>query len=396
MKILLCHNHYQEGGGEDESFAAEGRALEEHGHAVLRLTMHNDAINGMNRWQLALRTLWNRDTYNRLRDLIRRERPAVMHCTNTFPLISPSAYYAARAEGVAVVQSLRNYRLLCPNALFLRDGRICEDCLGRAVPWPGVLHACYRGSRSASAVVAVMLTMHRLLGTWRRAVDLYFTLTEFARRKLIEGGLPAQRIVVKPNFVHPDPGPGSGRGGYAVFVGRLSPEKGIDTLLLAWSKLGGQVPLKIVGDGPLAERVRAAAAVNPAIKWLGRRSSAEVLAVVGDAACLVMPSVWYETFGRTIIEAYAKGTPVVVSRLGAMEELVDDGRTGLLFQHGDADALAATVHRLLSDAGRLEGMRTAARHEYERKYTSEQNYCQLMTIYDRAMAASARLGAQKR
>lgn len=389
MKVLLCHNYYQQRGGEDESFEAEARALAEFGNEVVRYTRHNDAVDAMGRLELAAKTLWNREVYADLRRLIRRERPAVMHCTNTFPLISPAAYAAARAEGVPVVQSLRNYRLLCPGALFLRDGKVCEDCLGKSVPWPGVRHACYRGSRAASTVVASLTTLHRGAGTWRRGVDLYFTLTEFARRKFVEGGLPAGRVVVKPNCVHPDPGPGDGRGGYAVFAGRLSAEKGIDTLLAAWERLARPVPLKVVGDGPLADRVRAAAAANSAVEYLGRRPLPELLDVIGGAACLVMPSVWYETFGRTIIEAYAKGTPVIASRLGAMAELVDEGRTGLLFTAGDAADLAAAVDRLLADPAAAARMRPAARREFEEKYTAASNYRQLMAIYDRARAVRA-------
>src|SRR5205814_1104988 len=170
---------------------------------------------------------------------IRAQRPRVAHFHNTFPLISPAAYYAARAEGVGVVQTLHNFRLLCPNALFFRDGKVCEDCLGRPVAWPGVVHGCYRGSRAASAATAVMTAAHRALGTWRTAVDVYVALTEFSRQKFIAGGLPAEKIAVKANFVYPDPGPGAGAGGYAVFVGRLSAEKGVETLLAAWRPLGG-------------------------------------------------------------------------------------------------------------------------------------------------------------
>jgi len=386
MKILLCHNHYRQPGGEDQSFAAEARLLESHGHDLLRFTLSNDTIQRMSYWDVSRCTVWNRQVYRRLRALIRRERPQVMHCTNTFPLISPAAYYAARAEGVAVVQSLRNYRLLCPNALFLRSGRICEDCLGKAVAWPGVLHGCYRQNRPATAVVAAMLAIHRAMKTWTRTVSLYFTPTEFARQKCIEGGLPAEQIAVKPNFVHPDPTPGAGRGGYAVFVGRLSGEKGIDTLLAAWSRLPEAVGLKIVGDGPLANRVRRAAADDARIEWLGRRPPAEVLSIVGDALCLVMPSVWYETFGRTIIEAFAKGTPVVASRLGAMAELVDHGRTGLHVEPGDPGELALKVRQLLASPLERAAMGAAARQEYERKFTAEPNYHMLMTIYEQALA----------
>jgi glycosyltransferase involved in cell wall biosynthesis len=384
LKVLLCHNYYQQPGGEDQSFAAEARLLEARGHAVLRYTLHNDAIAGMGRLAVARKTLWNADAHAEVRRLIRRERPAVLHCTNTFPLLSPAVYYAARAEGVPVVQSLRNYRLLCPGALLLRDGKVCEECLGKLVPWPAVRHRCYRQDRGASAVVAALNVGHRALGTWSRAVDLYFTPSEFARRKYIEGGFAAERLAVKPNFIEPDPGPGSGRGGYAIFVGRLSAEKGLDTLLAAWQGPDVPLPLKVVGDGPLAEVVRTAARHNAGIEWLGRRTPEVVLDLVGAAAVLVMPSTWYETFGRTVLEAFARGTPVVASRIGALAELVAEGRTGLLFEPGNAAELAAKVRALLADPAALARLRQSARRDYETKYTGEINYRLLLDLYQRA------------
>jgi glycosyltransferase involved in cell wall biosynthesis len=383
MKVLLCHNYYQHAGGEDEVFAAEGALLEAHGHEVVRFTRHNDDIKGMGRVEVARKTLWNRATYDELLSLIRRERPRVMHCTNTFPLISPAAYDAARAEGVAVVQSLHNYRLFCLNSLFLRDGRACELCLGKAIPWPGVLHKCYRESRSASAVVASMLTYHRARGTYRNKVDVYIALTEFARRKFEEGGFDPGQIVVKPNFLSTDPGLGQGKGGYAVFVGRLSTEKGVEPLVNAWTQHDVGVPLKVIGDGPQAEPVRQAAAAGK-LEWLGRRPLTEVLEVIGDAAFLILPSICYETFGRTIIEAYSRGTPVIVSRQGAIAELVVDGRTGLLFEPGNAEDLAAKVRQLGSDPALRERMRQDARQEFEQKYTAERNHGMLMAIYEQA------------
>lgn len=386
MKILLCHTYYQQRGGEDESFSAEARLLEDRGHDVIRYTLHNDALSAMSSWQAARAAIWNPQTYRDARRLLRQHRPAVMHCTNIFPLMSPAVYYAARAERVPIVQSLRNYRLFCPGALFQRDDRVCEDCLGRLVAWPAIRHRCYRNSRLASAAVTAMLAFHRLLGTWNRVVDLYFTLTRFARHKLLQGGLAPGRVLVKPNFVHPDPGPGAGSGGYAIFVGRLSAEKGVDTLLQAWQHLEGRIPLRIVGDGPLAEMVRKAAATQPGVTWLGRRPLSEVLDLIGAAAVLIMPSTWYETFGRTIIEAFAKGTPAIVSRLGAMAELVEPGRTGLHFHPGDARDLSGKVTDLLSDAVRLADMRRQARREFEAKYTADRNYQMLMDLYQRACA----------
>ena len=230
MKLLLSHNYYQQPGGEDISFAIEAELLAAAGHEVLRYTVHNDSVNSMGKLEVARRTLWNSGTYRELRTIVRRERPDVVHFTNTFPLISPSGYYAAREGGAVVVQSLRNYGCSAPAPVSARRCRL-RALLGRSVPWPAVWHGCYRGNRAASAVVAAMLAWHRFRETWIDAVDLYFALSKFSREKFIEGGLPAEKIAVKPNFVHPDPGPGAGAGNYAVFVGRLSPEKGIVTLI---------------------------------------------------------------------------------------------------------------------------------------------------------------------
>jgi glycosyltransferase involved in cell wall biosynthesis len=385
MKILLCHNYYQQPGGEDESFADEARLLESRGHEVIRFTRHNADISALGRWRVARETVWNGTARAELRALIHRERPALMHCTNTFPRLSPAVYWTARAASLPVVQSLRNYRMFCVNGLLMREGHLCEDCMGAWSPWRGVQHGCYRGDRGASAVVATMVGIHRAMRTWSEAVDVYFTPTEFARRKCVQAGLPAERVRVKPNFVSPDPGPGIGGGGYALFVGRLSPEKGVETLLAAWAELGGLLPLKIVGDGPLGDRVRAVARTQPGIEWLGHRPRHEVLSMLGEASCLVMPSVWYETFGRTIVEAFARGTPAFVSRLGAMAELVEDGRTGFHFAPGSSEDLAAKVRAWLAAPDEWSRLRTNARREFERRYTADANYAQLMAIYDHAI-----------
>jgi glycosyltransferase involved in cell wall biosynthesis len=386
MKILTCHTFYQQHGGEDQVFQDETRLLEMHGHEVIRFVRHNDAIDGMRRWPLALGTIWNRKVCAELRRTIRRERPCLVHFTNIFPLISPGAYYAARAEGVKVVQSLHNYRLICPSAFLLRDGKVCEDCMGRMIAWPAVRHGCYRGDRRATAVVTTMLAAHRTLRTWSRMVDLFVAITEFSRRKFIEGGLPAGKIVVKPNFVYDDSGPGSGSGGFAVFAGRLSPEKGLDTLLAAWSQLKIDLPLTIIGDGPLADRVRRAAAENSRVRWLGHQRLEKVLEIVGAAKFLVLPSVWYEgALPRTVLEAFSKGTPVVASNLGAMTEGIQHGKTGLLFAPGDPDALGHAVNRIMSDPKTLDGMRAAARREFEQKYTAVTNYRLLLQVYSRAL-----------
>jgi glycosyltransferase involved in cell wall biosynthesis len=391
MKILVAHNRYQQRGGEDESTSLEVALLKSRGHEVIEFVEDNQRISRLTSLEVASRTIWSQESYRRLRRRIREQRPDLVHLQNFFPLISPAAYYAARAEGVPVVQTLRNYRLLCPNALFFRDGHACEDCLGKALPWPGVVHACYRGNRAATGVVAAMLVTHRGLRTWKRMVDTYVALTDFARQKFIQGGIPSEKIIVKPNFVHPDPGPGGGRGGYALFVGRLSPEKGIGTVLAAWEQSGEPLALKIVGDGPLAGQVIEAAKRLPRVEWLGRRPVEEVYRLMGEASVVIFPSEWYETFGRVAVEAFAKGTPLIAANIGAIAELVDHGRTGLYFRPGDPKDLAAQVEWILSHPTELAEMRRAARAEFEAKYTAERNYRMLTSIY---RSAIARAGAR--
>jgi len=275
--------------------------------------------------------------------------------------------------------TLHNYRLLCVNALFFRQGQICEACLGR-FPWRGVVHGCYRDSRPASIVVAGMLTLHRTLGTWG-LVDRFIALTAFAREKFLEAGFSPEKVVVKPNFVHPDPTPGNGQGGYALFVGRLSPEKGVKTLLEAWRRLEGRLSLKIVGDGPLQGEVSRLAQEVLGVEVLGRKGTEKVYALMGEASFLVFPSEWYEGFPKVLVEAFAKGLPVLTSALGSQGSIVEHGRTGLHFRPGDPEDLAAKVEWLLSHPAELVWMGKEARAEYEAKYTAEKNYRMLIAIY---------------
>lgn len=389
MRILSIHNSYQIRGGEDESRAAEERLLRERGHCVEVYEENNDRIASLNPAQLAMKTIWSAEAYQTVNQRLKKANYDIVHVQNFFPLISPSVYYAARAQQVPVVQTLRNYRLLCPNALFFRDGNVCEDCLGKAVPAPAIVHGCYRDNRIATGVTATMLSMHRALQTWMNMVDVYVALTEFARNKFIEGGFPADKIVVKPNFVYPDPGIGEGKGRYALFVGRLSVEKGLDTLLAAWEHLGEKIPLKIVGEGPLANQVAEVSSRLPSVQWLGRRPMNEVYDLMGEATMLIFPSKWYETFGRVAVEAFAKGTPVIAAKIGAIAELIEHGRTGLHFPPGDSEELAAQVEWALQHPNELAQMRYEARVEFEAKYTAKQNYQRLMEIYNLIRRTSA-------
>jgi len=393
MKLLLVHNRYQISGGEDSVFEAERNLLLAAGHHVDEYVRDNSEIAEYNLWTkttLGLRTLWAWDSCRELRVLLQRNRPDIVHFHNTFPLVSPAAYYVCHDAGIPVVQSLHNPRLLCPAATSCREGRACEDCLGRSVPWPGVLHGCYRGSRIQSGVVATMLAVHRSLDTWGKRVDRYIAFTEFYRRKFVAGGLPAEKVVVKPHFVAPDPGRRVESGQYAVYVGRLAPEKGVRTLLAAWRQCK-DVPLRIRGEGPLLPEVEQFASKAIArVEVLPRLSSDELIGLVKGARFLVLPSEGhYETFGLVAVEAFACGVPVICSRLGALEEIVEDSRTGLHFTSGDAEDLAEKVGRAWTHPTEMAEMGQAARREYEAKYTAKANYAMLLGIYEQALARNS-------
>jgi glycosyltransferase involved in cell wall biosynthesis len=394
MKVLILHNAYQQSGGEDAVAAGETRLLEDNGHAVRRYDRHNDELRGrgaLGALGAARQTIWSSRSFRDVRALIARERPDIAHFHNTFPLISPAAYYACAEERVPVVQTLHNYRLWCAGAKFLRDGAVCEACLGRKAAWPAIVHRCYRESRTATTAVAAMLAVHRALGSWQNKVDVYIALSEFMRRKFIEGGLPEERIMVKPNFVAGEFRPRTAAGDYALFVGRLSEEKGPQLLVPAWRALQAAVPLRIAGDGPLLPELsrEAGASGCPGIELTGRRTAQEVRALMHGARFLVFPSVWYEGFPMTIAEAFAAGLPVIASRLGSMAEIVRDRVTGLHFEPGSAVDLAAKVEWAWRHPDDLGRMGRAARAEYEAKYRPSTNYEQLIGVYRTAMAQRA-------
>jgi glycosyltransferase involved in cell wall biosynthesis len=392
MKVLVAHNFYQQAGGEDEVFRAETQQLERIGVEVLRYSVHNDDLKSGSAARAALHTIWNPVSARALAGIVKAQGIDVVHFHNTFPIISPAAYWGVKSSGAAVVQHLHNFRLMCINYNFNRDGRVCHDCLGKTVPWPGVKHSCYRDSRSASGVAAGMLTTHRMLGTYRRMVDTYIALTEFSRGLHIQGGLPESRVAVKPNFLADDPGVGTHGGGYALFVGRLPPEKGILTLLEAWKTLHQRLPLVIVGDGPLAAEVQAAAAAYSGVTYLGRQDKASVIQLMQDATMLVFPSEWYEGYPITLLEALGTGLPVVASRIGAVAEIVEHDRTGRHFRPGDPQDLAAQVDWLLDHPEARTDMGRVARQTYLNQYTAERNVQLLMDIYHRAQW-QARAGA---
>ena len=385
-RVLIAHNVYQRRGGEDSVVAAEIALLRGHGHEVQLYQRHNDEIAAEGRLRSAGSVFWSRRTVHELQTIAREFEPAVIHVHNTFPMMSPSVYWLAARIGVPIVQTVHNFRLLCPQAMLLRDGHVCEDCVGR-VPWRAVLYRCYRDSLPASAAVAGMLAVHRALGTYQHKVTRYIALSEFCRAKLIEGGLPARRIAVKPNFVDlPRHADGERKG--ALFVGRLSLEKGVDVLAQALREVPG-VCLRVLGSGDAGAALRAL----PNAELCGWQPQHAVHAEMRSASYLILPSICYESFPVTLVEAFACGLPVIASRLGVMQELVEEGRTGVLFEPGSASDLAEKISWAEQHPQILRRMGHAAREAYEARYAPETNYRQLMGVYETAIAESRECAA---
>ena len=409
MKIIQVHNYYQQVGGEDSVVAAEKNMLAEAGHEVILYYKNNDGIVGA--WQLivsSLKTLWNYKAYSEFRQLLKNHCPDVVHCHNTFPLISPAIYWACEKEGVPVVQTLHNYRLLCLNSQFFRynkhnEAEVCEKCHKRAFKFPGIKYRCYKGSMAGSVVVALMLFLHRLLGTWKNKVSVYIALTEFQKQKMSKGGLPADRIFVKPNFVRSETEKEPiecyiPQSPYALFVGRLSPEKGCTVLLQAWKYFLESCDLTqnvfrpellVVGDGPdkkSLEQWSEERQLNR-VRFTGMLPRNQVQALMKRAEFLILPSLWYEGFPMAIVEAFSCGTPVLASDLGGMKEIIEEGVTGRKFTVGDVRELAEKMNTMFNSE-ELVTMRAAVHNKFERDYSESFNLCLLLDIYKKAGCAS--------
>lgn len=374
LRVLMVHNRYRQRGGEDAVVDAEVALLRSHGHAVELYVRDNRELEGIAPLDAAAQALWSRRTAAEIAGLCSRFRADLVHAHNTFALVSPSLYWSAFRAGVPVVQTLHNYRLFCVQGMFRLRDRICEDCLGH-LPWRGVVRRCYHDSAAQSAALATVVTLHRAFGTYRDRVTRYVALTEFCRRKFIEGGLPADRIVVKPNFVDVARPPENARSG-ALFVGRLSAEKGIDTLLGALDH-ARDFDIEVIGSGPEEHKV----AAHPRARARGWLAQPQVLERMLTASFLVLPSVWYECFPRTVVEAFACGLPVIASRVGALAELVEHGRTGLLFAPGSEKGLARALDYAKAHPDRMREMGANARAAYVAHYSPQRNYAQLMGIY---------------
>ena len=385
MRIVKVHNYYTQPGGEDTVFHAETALLRSYGHEVVEYLEYNKKIESMNKASVALQTLWSRHSYEKIKSFLIDTKPEIVHFHNIFPLISPSAYYACKDLNIPVVQTLDNQRLICPSSTFYRAGKLCIDCFGKNPPYPSVLHGCYHDSQLHTAVVATMLTIHRWLDTWKNKVDVFFCSTDFYRDLFLQFGLPADKLVVMPHFVKENfQAENNNDSDYALFVGRLDPEKGVNTLLEAWRLL--DFPLKIRGNGRLEEPAREFVKSQDMkhVEFLDRMEEQALFNLIGNARFLVMPSLgYYETFGMVIVEAYSRKIPVLASNIGVTSELVSDQRTGLLFESGNPRDLADKARWLWTHPVEARAMGEKGLEVYKERFTQEQCYKILIETYER-------------
>jgi glycosyltransferase involved in cell wall biosynthesis len=386
MRILFLHNRYIYRGGEDESREQEISMLRSRGEEVIEYVLDNAELSSANLITVGLESIWNTSQFHKVKQLLRSEKPDIMKVDNFFPRLSPSIFSAAKEMGTPTALSVRNYRLICPSANLFRDGHVCTTCVGSKLALAAIQHRCYRKSYLQSTAVVASNAYSHLRGVWTNSVDRFIAVSNFVKQQLVAGGFPEDRILVKPNFIS-DSGVGDGSGGYGLYVGRLTEEKGVRSLLTAWRDIPQSVCLKIIGDGPLESVVREASQKDSRIEFLGRKSLSDVCEYLGRAAFLIFPSEWYEPFGRTVVEAYSKGTPVIAASTPPMRAMVEDGVTGLLFNPGDSKQLASVVNNLLIDTERLKLLRAKARERYLTTYTEEQNYQQLIDIFRQCILA---------
>jgi glycosyltransferase involved in cell wall biosynthesis len=394
MKILLIHNRYKSSGGEDGVLQAESALLSSHKHHVEELIFDNNGITTFKDKLLAgLRLIYNPVSARALDERITAFNPDIIHVHNFVPLVSPSVFFVAHKHRVPVVVTLHNYRLICPGYTLFHRNKIYEKSIHSFFPVDAVMKGVYRNSRFQTAAVALMTAIHSLIGTWRNKVGVYIALTEFAKKKFTTSAraIPADKLLVKPNFIF-DQGRGDVvRKDFFLFVGRLTEEKGIHTLLKATTRANFR--LVIIGEGPLSSMVVEHAAKNPNIVYLGYQDKLSVMSHMKSCRALVFPSEWYEGFPLTILEALSTGTVIIASRLGGMAEIIKDGVNGLHFEAGNDSELAAKIMEVDQGPAYLKSISTKARSSYLEHYTPEDNYVSLMRIYDyaRAVATSGEL-----
>jgi glycosyltransferase involved in cell wall biosynthesis len=394
MKVLVLHNKYRHSGGEDAVVDSEVRLLRSHGIDVHEEQFTNDSASLSEAVKLGLNSTWADSSYRMVKRLCFELRPDVVHVHNFWMRLSPSVYQASSEAGVPAVQTLHNFRLLCVRADFLRAGKPCTDCL-HGSPWRGVAHRCYRDSFVASAAVARMIATHRKLQTWDRHVNAFVALSAHSKSKFVAGGMDPSKIFVKTNFLEDvggqvaDPPSASET---IVFAGRLSPEKGLDVLLKSWSIASRQrrSQLLIIGDGPLhrelQEQAKSLDLPPDSVCFAGAQPYERVIQEISRARAVVLPSLCFENCPRGVLEAFCCGRPVIASRIGALDEFVREFETGLKFETGNEQQLAAALSTILSEPDLADRLGREARLEYQLHYTPAKNFSMLAKIYEFAMA----------
>jgi len=388
MRILQAHNHHAAKGGAMEVLAHERELLLDAGHQVEQYTLPAAEDLGLTGLRAGAKAVWNREAARDVGALVRSFRADVFHVHTPFPLMSPSVFRAAHAAGVPAVTTLHSYRYSCVVGTCVRDGHICEDCVGKKLKLPGVVHKCYHDSRGASAALTLGLDVHRAVGTFHRAVTRYLTLTEFSRKLMIRDGYPAERILVKPNSV-PDPGyraePTSDER-RVVFAGRLIDLKGVTTLLDAWQRTPTGMTLVIAGDGELRPLVEERAAADPSIRFVGWVQEQEVTDLMASAELVVVPSQWYEGAPLVILRSLGVGTPVLVSDLENLSTEVLEDEVGWTFTTGDSTDLADKLTGFVADPARARDIRARARASYDRRYSPKEDIGRLESVYAEVVA----------
>lgn len=386
MRILLVHNKYKQAGGEDAVFWSESNLLTLNGHDVEHVIYDNSTIDSLFQKIIsAFRIIYNPASARALRLKIQDFNPTIIHVHNFLPLVSPSVFFVAKKNGIPVVLTLHNYRLLCPSAILFFHGQIYEKSIQSVFPWDAIWKGVYRNSRVQTALVALMTATHNILGTWKNKVDCYIALTQFAKGKFEKSALslPLNKLLVKPNFVEDCTCDEIEREDFFLFVGRLTEEKGIRILLKAASIYNFK--FVVVGEGPLSKEVESFARHNPDTTYTGLLPKEAVMNHLRRCKALIFPSTWYEGFPVTIIEAFSAGTPVIASDLGGMKEIIQNGINGLHFKAGDEKDLAAKIIELNEKNDLLKQMSHNARLTYLNNYTPAKNYGQLMDVYKMAL-----------
>ncbi len=390
MRILIIHNKYKQFGGEDVAVESESSILIKNKHEVEILYFDNFPIDShVSKITSAFRAIYNFSSARKVAKMILQFKPDIVHIHNLFFIASPSVIYAAHKHKIPVILTLHNYRLICANALLLRNNQICELCTQKKFPLAGIRYKCYRNSAMESALVTSITGIHKLFKTWQNKIHTYITLNEFSRSKLLHSSLhiPAGRMITKPNFV-PDPGEGNiVREHFFLFAGRIVKEKGVHVLATAFASMP-ENKIIIIGDGPEKDLLQQQFSSYPNIFFEGQLEKEMVTAYMKRCKAFICPSIWYEGAPLTIIEAFATGTPVIASRLGSMAETITDGFNGLHFTAGDADDMCAKIRLLITETENNSMLYRNARQTYLEKYHPDIHYNAILKIYENAVTGN--------